>query len=102
MVLLLPPNCQILLRRWIDNNNLKSTNLLINEGANEVYPHLGLADATLDVVSTGDTAKANDLIPIINILYSSGRMFTSESSYAKYQPQIDFLINMLKERYVKK
>lgn len=89
-------------KRWICENNLQTTKLLINEGANEVFPHLGLTEATLDIVSTGDTAKANDLFPIIQVLSSSGRLFTSENSYNKYRSQIDDLVVSLRERYLKK
>lgn len=89
-------------KRWLEKNNLTQTKILLNEGANEVFPHLGLAHATMDMVSTGDTAKANDLIPIIRVLYSSGRLFTNEDTYRRHKDHIDNLVASLTKRYLKR
>jgi len=89
-------------KRWLEQNDLTETKILVNEGANEVYPHLGLAHATLDMVSTGDTAKANDLVQIIQVLYSSGRLFTTDSTYQHHKSRTDDLVGDLKERYLRK
>lgn len=88
-------------RHWLVANNLQTAQLLINEGANEVYPYLGLAHATIDIVSTGDTARINGLISMAHILYSSGRLFSSEDAYFHNRSQIDDLSGMLQERYLK-
>lgn len=88
--------------KWVQENNLDRVAILVNEGANEVFPYLGLAHATLDVVSTGDTARANELIPIIRVLYSSGRLYTSEASYEDNSQKLDELANGLYLKYLRK
>jgi ATP phosphoribosyltransferase len=43
-------------------------------GAAEVAPHLGIADAIVDLVSTGSTLKVNGLIEADTVLESSARL----------------------------
>jgi ATP phosphoribosyltransferase len=43
-------------------------------GAAEVAPHLGIADAIVDLVSTGSTLRLNGLRPIATILHSTAHL----------------------------
>ncbi len=46
-------------------------------GAAEVAPHLGIADAVIDLTSTGSTLKVNGLREISTVLQSSARLVTA-------------------------
>jgi ATP phosphoribosyltransferase len=46
-------------------------------GAAEVAPHLGIADAVIDLTSTGSTLKVNGLREISTVLESSARLVTA-------------------------
>lgn len=43
-------------------------------GAAEVAPHLGIADAIVDLVSTGSTLRTNGLVEVATILESTARL----------------------------
>ena len=62
-------------------------------GSMELAPLLGLADAIVDLVSTGKTLKANDLVAVEEILPVSARLVVNQSSLktrrAELQPLID-------------
>lgn len=45
-------------------------------GAAEVTPHLGVADAIVDLVSSGSTLRVNGLVEVATILRSSARLVT--------------------------
>ncbi len=47
-------------------------------GATEIAPHLGIADAIVDIVSTGSTLKMNGLREVATIFDSSARLVTAE------------------------
>lgn len=49
-------------------------------GAVEVAPRLGLADAIVDLVSTGSTLKANDLVEVERIMDISSRLVVNPAS----------------------
>jgi len=88
-------------KKWIKEAGLETTKILLMDGACEVFPHLSLAHATLDVVSTGDTARANNLLPLLEILYTSGRMYCKQSVYEKYAEEIENIISSLRKKYLK-
>jgi ATP phosphoribosyltransferase len=62
-------------------------------GSVEVAPRLGLADAIVDLVSTGHTLKANDLEPVEEIMPVSARLIVNQAALktkrAALQPLID-------------
>ncbi|WP_246233667.1 ATP phosphoribosyltransferase [Pelistega europaea] len=62
-------------------------------GSMELAPLVGLADAILDVVSTGGTLRANDLVEVEDVWPVSSRLIVNQASLktrAKYlQPLID-------------
>ncbi len=62
-------------------------------GAVEVAPRLGLADAIVDLVSSGNTLKANNLEPVEEIMAVSARLIVNQAALktkrAALQPLID-------------
>jgi len=62
-------------------------------GSMELAPLLGLADAIVDLVSTGKTLKANGLVPVEEIMPVSARLIVNQAALktkrAALQPLID-------------
>lgn len=62
-------------------------------GSMELAPLVGLADAIVDVVSTGSTLKANDLIAVEHIRDISSRLVVNQAAlklkHERLQPIID-------------
>ena len=62
-------------------------------GSMELAPIMGLADAIVDLVSTGKTLKANKLVPVEEILPVSARLIVNQAALktrrAELQPLID-------------
>ena len=50
-------------------------------GAMELAPVMGLAHRIVDIVETGETLKANGLVPIEEIIKISTKLIVNESSY---------------------
>jgi ATP phosphoribosyltransferase len=66
-------------------------------GSMELAPILGLADAIVDLVSTGKTLKANDLVAVEEIMPVSSRLIVNQAALktrrAALQPLIDAFAN---------
>ena len=62
-------------------------------GSMELAPLVGLADAIVDLVSTGNTLKANDLIAVEDIMQISSRLVVNRAAlktrHAELQPLLD-------------
>ena len=62
-------------------------------GSMELAPLVGLADAIVDLVSTGNTLKANDLVAVEEIMPVSSRLIVNQAALktkrALLQPLID-------------
>ncbi len=67
-------------------------NLIKLYGSMELAPLTGLADAIVDLVSTGNTLKANDLIAVEDVLPISSRLIVNRAAlklkYETIQPMI--------------
>jgi len=50
-------------------------------GSMELAPLVGLADAIVDVVSTGSTLKANDLVEVEDIMSISARLVVNQAAF---------------------
>ncbi|MBQ1352238.1 MAG: ATP phosphoribosyltransferase [Oscillospiraceae bacterium] len=62
------------------------------EGSVELAPILGLADAIVDLVETGDTLRANGLIPIEDVAQISARLIVNTPAMKLYPTEIlDFV-----------
>jgi ATP phosphoribosyltransferase len=69
------------------------TNLVPLSGSVEVAPKLGIADAVVDLVSSGSTMLVNGLRPVVTILESSAVLI--ESAVSARVDDADMVITML-------
>lgn len=58
-------------------------------GSMELAPLVGLADAIVDLVSTGSTLKANDLVEVEHILDISSRLVINQASLKTRASELD-------------
>jgi ATP phosphoribosyltransferase len=61
-------------------------------GSMELAPILGLADAIVDLVSTGKTLKANDLVAVEEIMPVSARLIVNQAALKTRRAQLQPLI----------
>jgi len=70
-------------------------------GSMELAPILGLADAIVDLVSTGKTLKANDLVAVEEIMPVSARLIVNQAALktrrALLQPLIEAFAKAAKQ-----
>jgi len=64
-------------------------------GAVEVAPRLGLADAIVDLVSTGSTLAMNGLRPVGDLLASEAILLTSQAAQRQHAAELDGIVTML-------
>jgi len=64
-------------------------------GAMELAPIMGLCDRIVDIVDTGNTLKANGLVPMEHIADVSSRLVVNKASLKMKHQKIDTLINQL-------
>jgi len=81
---------------YCENNNINAEVIKLN-GSVELAPILGLADAILDIVSSGNTLRANNLVEIEKVADVSVRLIANISSYQLKRNLITNLISNLKE-----
>lgn len=90
----LPPNSKIatkftrLANEFIQKRGLTAEVIKLY-GSVELSPIVGLADAIIDLVASGKTLKANNLIPIETILESSAILIANVVSYKLKKPKIN-------------
>ncbi|MDT8439397.1 MAG: ATP phosphoribosyltransferase [Wenzhouxiangellaceae bacterium] len=83
-----------LTRRWLDENGVDAEVVLLN-GAVEIAPSLGTADAIVDLVSTGTTLRANHLKPVATVLESQAALYRGTSTLP---PERQALLDKLVQR----
>lgn len=66
------------------------------EGSVELAPILGLADAIVDIVETGNTLKENGLVVFEDICNISTRMIVNRASMKLRKDEISMIISMVK------
>lgn len=64
-------------------------------GSMELAPIIGMADAIVDLVSTGNTLKANDLVEVEQIMPVSSRLIANQSAYKTKQSRLKPLVREL-------
>ena len=64
-------------------------------GSMELAPLTGLADAIVDLVSTGHTLKANNLVAVEAIAEVSARLIVNQAAYKLKRAQIQPLLELL-------
>lgn len=81
-----------LLRRYLQMNSLTS-NVVLLKGSVEMAPRLGMAEAICDLVSSGETLRANNLREVITILNSQAVLISANKVFgeAKNSIQNSFL-----------
>ncbi len=62
-------------------------------GSMELAPLVGMADAIVDLVSTGNTLKANHLVEVEHIMDISSRLIVNQASLKLKQPALRTLID---------
>ncbi|QOC22536.1 ATP phosphoribosyltransferase [Wenzhouxiangella sp. AB-CW3] len=63
-----------LVRRYLDQHDIQADIVTLN-GAVEIAPSLGTADAIVDLVSTGTTLRANHLRPVAEVMQSQAALY---------------------------
>lgn len=63
-------------------------------GSMELAPLTGMADAIVDLVSTGNTLKANDLVEVEPIMDISSRLVLNQASLKLKQKQLRHIIDV--------
>lgn len=74
-----------------------SPSLIGMSGALELVPHLDLADCIVDLVSTGATLEANDLVEGEQILHSTARLIVGRQAYQTGGPRLHALIQTFRQ-----
>lgn len=73
-------------------------------GSMELAPLVGLADAIVDLVSSGSTLKANNLVEVEEIMEISSRLVVNQAAlkikHARIQPMIDAFRHAVEHRNV--
>ncbi len=62
-------------------------------GSMELAPLIGLADAIVDLVSTGNTLKANDLVAVEDIMPISSRLIVNRAALKTQQHRLQPIID---------
>jgi ATP phosphoribosyltransferase len=68
---------------WFNSKGITQYELINSKGATEVANQLGVADLCIDLSSTGETLRQNNLKVIDTILKSSACLFYSKKSLKK-------------------
>lgn len=83
-----------LTEKYLKSKRIKA-NIIEVDGAVEITPLLGLADAITDLVSTGTTLRANKLTALDTILASEAVLLTNKKSFQKNTDQINSLLTRI-------
>ena len=84
-----------LTKRFFDELNVQ-VEIIALRGALEIAPTLGLAEAIVDLSSTGITLEKNGLKPIGKILSSSARLICNKVSYKTKNEQVERMVKKLR------
>ena len=63
-------------------------------GSMELAPLVGLADAIVDLVSTGNTLRANNLVEVESITDISARLIVNQASFKRKRAQLQKILNI--------
>jgi len=84
----------LLTRRWLREQGVEADVMTLN-GAVEIAPSLGTAQAIVDLVSTGTTLRANHLKPVATVLESQAALYRGKS---ELPPERQALLDKLVQR----
>jgi ATP phosphoribosyltransferase len=74
----------------------KKIEIIAVRGSTEITPSVGLADAIVDLTSTGKTLEANDLRPIGTLLVSSARLICNKIALRTKEKSISPLVSRIR------
>jgi len=74
-------------KKFFDSNGV-TVHVVEVSGATEITPHIGVADAIVDLTSSGTTLSINHLKIIAHVLHTSQRLIASEASLSKNKKKI--------------
>lgn len=74
-------------RKFFESNGV-SVHVVVVSGATEITPYIGVADAIVDLTSSGTTLSINHLMAIAHVLRTSQRLIASKDSLAKHPKKI--------------
>ncbi len=74
-------------KKFFESNGV-SVHVVEVSGATEITPHIGVADAIVDLTSSGTTLSINHLKVIAHVLRTSQRLIASEAGLAKNSKKI--------------
>ncbi|MGK7295954.1 MAG: ATP phosphoribosyltransferase [Candidatus Wenzhouxiangella sp. M2_3B_020] len=83
-----------LTRRWLHDHGVEADIVTLN-GAVEIAPSMGTADAIVDLVSTGTTLRANHLKAVADVLESQAALYRGRS---ELPPERQALLDKLVQR----
>ena len=83
-----------LTRKYYEARGLQAECVKLN-GAMELAPIMGLCDRIVDIVDTGNTLKANGLVPMEHIADVSSRLVVNKASLKMKHQKIEALITRL-------
>ena len=63
-------------------------------GSMELAPLVGLADAIVDLVSTGNTLRANNLVEVESITDISARLIVNQASFKRKRAQLQKILSI--------
>ncbi|RYM06942.1 ATP phosphoribosyltransferase [Sporolactobacillus sp. THM7-7] len=73
----------------------EQVDLIALNGSIELAPLVGLADAIVDIVSTGQTLRENGLVEIEKLMDVSSRLIVNPVSYRLKKPVIDGIVEKM-------
>ena len=85
-------------KKYFSANNFKSYEIITTNGSVEVSPEMGIADLIVDISSTGNTIRANNL-KILNdgyILFSEATLIANISSIGKSKDKLESAKDVLR------
>jgi len=75
----------------------KEIEIIPLNGSVELAPLVGLSDCIVDIVETGSTLKANNLVIVEDMYDVSARLICNSISYRFYKPTLETWVSKLKE-----
>ena len=85
-------------RDFFNKKGVSNVQIIKLYGNVELAPISGLCDFIVDLVSTGETLRQNNLVPIEDIVHVTSRLIVNRASLKINSADIAALIEDLKER----
>ena len=83
-------------RRFFHDQGLQ-VELIKLYGSMELAPMVGLADVIVDLVDTGNTLKANGLVPLEHIMDISSRLIINRASLKMKNRAVEALVSRIEK-----